>query len=272
MTNGAAVVRQPVLAVSHGAAGLTLAPGDRTRQELRAAGAVLARSRPSSIVVVSAHWRTPSVGVASGPRPTTVHDHPLTAVHDYRYRAVGDPDLAATAHELLVAAGLKADLVEDRGRDHGAWIPLSLLRPAADLPVVQISLLDVGPAADEQHLALGRALAPLRELGVLIVTSGGVTHDQQEFRRRWTAGSNPQLHTPESARFAAWTDEVLTGPSRTSRLQGWRRRPDVERLHPTDEHFLPFVVAVGAAGDHERCERLFAAFQHDLCTSAYRFG
>ena len=155
--------------------------------------------------------------------------------------------------------------------DHGAWVPLRALDPKGERPVVTVSLAaHLDPL---QHLALGHALAPLRQEGVAILTSGGLTHNQQAFREGWFAGTPIPTAEAPSARFEAWALEALAevGLAREQRLLEAATHPDFAWAHPTPDHWLTTLVAAGAA--HEEPGRaLFRGFQHSLSTALVGFG
>lgn len=236
----------PALFVSHGSPLFALEPGT-LGPNLQRFGAAL--DGAAAIVVVSPHWQTRGLRVTGAASLDTIHDfggfpQPLYAL---QYPAQGDPALAARVAALLDAAGLPAILDPDRGLDHGAWVPLRYLRGAADLPVLQVSLPIGSDVVDA--LRLGRALAPLRGEGVLVVGSGSLTHNLFEFRRH--------VDDPEYAHaFADWVaDAVARGD--TDALVGYRARaPHAARAHPTEEHYLPLLVAVGAAGPQWSGQRI----------------
>ncbi|WP_119719299.1 dioxygenase family protein [Cognatilysobacter tabacisoli] len=233
--------RAPSLFVSHGSPMFALEPG-RLGPTLRQVGAGLPDL--TAIVVVSPHWQTRGVRVTGATTLETIHDFsgfppPLYAL---QYPARGAPELATDIVALLAASGFDAASDSARGLDHGAWVPLRYLKPAADVPVLQVSLphdLDAAGA-----LRLGRALASLRERGVLVVGSGSLTHNLYEFRQH--------VADPEYAQaFADWiADAVQRGD--VDALVGYRdRAPHAARAHPTEEHYLPLLVALGASAPDE---------------------
>jgi 4,5-DOPA dioxygenase extradiol len=213
------------------------------RDFLRGLGAVL--PRPKAVVMVSAHWETRTPAVSAMPVNTTIHDFGgfPQVLYQQRYDAPGDLDLAARVAGLIGAAGMPAALDARRGLDHGAWVPLKLMYPAADIPVVQVSLqTHLGPA---HHLRLGEALAKLAAEDVLVVGSGSFTHDLRSVEWR---GNNaaPDWVTE----FADWADAALA-QGRINDLLNYRTQaPHAARNHPTEEHFLPLFVALGAGGLH----------------------
>ncbi|MFF3702393.1 MULTISPECIES: DODA-type extradiol aromatic ring-opening family dioxygenase [Pseudomonas] len=229
----------PSLFISHGSPMLALEPG--------ASGPALARlaaqlPRPRAIVVMSAHWETTELRVTSNPHPPTWHDFGgfPAALYAVQYPAPGDPQLAEQVRQRLNEAGLPTTLDAKRPFDHGAWVPLSLMYPAADIPVVQVSLpSQQGPAYQQQ---VGQALAALREEGVLLIGSGSITHNLRELD--WHAG--PESVEPWALAFRDWMIDKLAAGD-TPALHDYRRQaPFAVRNHPSDEHLLPLYFARGA--------------------------
>lgn len=207
--------------------------------------------RPKAILVASAHWETLGPSITASPAPPTIHDFGgfPDVMYQQQYPAPGDPALAARIKALLDKAGIAATLDPVRGLDHGAWVPLKLAFPAADIPVLQLSLqTHLGPA---HHLRLGEALRPLAADGVLILGSGSLTHDLRSVSWR---GPNTEPEWVKS--FGDWVNTALT-EGRIGDLVNYRQRaPNAARNHPTEEHFLPLFVTLGAAGKGARMERL----------------
>ncbi len=231
----------PSLFISHGSPMLALEPG--------ASGPALARlaaelERPKAIVVVSAHWESQGLRVSSHPHPKTWHDFGgfPAGLYAVQYPAPGQPELAGEVAGLLHAAGLPAELDAQRPFDHGAWVPLSLMYPRADIPVVQVSLPShLGPALQTR---VGRALADLRAQGVLLIGSGSITHNLGELD--WRAG--PETITPWAREFRDWIVDKLQAGNDAA-LDDYRRQaPNAARNHPSDEHLLPLYFARGAGG------------------------
>ena len=256
----------PAIFVSHGSPTLVL-DDVPARDFLRGLGADL--PRPRAIVVVSAHYEARGVRVNTAARPRVIHDFygfpkPL---YDLQYTAPGDPVLAADILARLHEAGMPAEGDESWGFDHGTWVPLSLMYPDADIPVVAVSVdPEAGP---EHHQRLGAALAPLREDGVLILGSGAFTHNLGEIRR----GGWAELDAPDwVTRFVDWTATAIE-EGRTDDLLHYRdRAPDAVRNHPTEEHFLPLFAALGAGGTGKG-RRLHASTTFTvLAMDAYAFG
>ena len=232
------MTRLPSLFISHGAPTFAIEPGI-AGPALTALGRAL--PRPIAVLVVSPHWMTPSPRVGKVARPQTIHDFGGfdPALYEITYPVDGHPALAQRALDLLSAAGWAPQADERRGLDHGAWVPLRHLYPAAEVPAFQVSL----PARldGDSAWAFGAALAPLANEGVLIVGSGSLTHNLGEFRAG--AGSDE----PYAAEFAAWVrDAVVQGDSARLR-QTLAQAPHAKRAHPTTEHFWPLLVAAGAA-------------------------
>jgi 4,5-DOPA dioxygenase extradiol len=249
----------PSLFISHGSPMMPLTD-QPARDFLRALGGQL--ERPKAILVASAHWDTERPEITAVPVNTTIHDFfgfP-PALYELVYPAPGDAILAGQ-----IAEGTGATLDHTRGLDHGAWVPLLLMYPEHDIPVVQISLQSyLGP---EHHLLLGRALASLREQRVLVIGSGGLTHNLRRQRAPYENGPA----APDVDAFADWMHDALT-QGRTGDLLDYRRRaPDAAAQHPTEEHLLPLYVAMGAGG--EKATRLHASTSYGvLCMDTYAFG
>jgi 4,5-DOPA dioxygenase extradiol len=231
----------PLLFVSHGAPLFAIEPG-LAGPRLAELGREL--PRPDAIVILSPHWMTRGeVNVTASTAPQTIHDFGgfPDELYQLRYPAPGSPILAAHIVKLLQASGWTSRLDHQRGLDHGAWVPLMYLAPDADIPVVQVSM----PARLDTHQAwkLGEALKPLRDMNVLIVASGSLTHNLYEFRGATREGAD------YVKAFAAWTAQTLRA-GQTDQLLDYRQQaPSAERAHPTDEHFLPLLIALGAAGE-----------------------
>lgn len=234
--------RLPVLFVSHGSPMFALQPGS-TGPALGAwARAHAPAKQLKGIVLMSPHWMTRGIGVQATPRPETWHDFGGFAppLYELQYPAVGAPALAEQVLELLRQADLPAGLDAKRPYDHGCWVPLMHLYPQADVPVVQVALpAHVGP--DEVY-AVGQALAPLREQGILLVGSGSMTHNLYELRRE----DGPT--EPYVAAFCGWVEATLQSGDLPAMLDYRARAPHAARAHPSDEHFLTIYFALGAAG------------------------
>jgi 4,5-DOPA dioxygenase extradiol len=255
----------PALFISHGAPTLPLEDIAARRFLSELGGAI---DRPTAVLVVSAHWETPQPRISAAPRPETIHDFYgfPEALYRLTYPAPGAPDLADHAVTRLRDAGVEAATDPARGLDHGAWVPLMLMYPDATLPVTQISIQpDLGPA---HHLAVGRALAPLREDGVLILASGSAVHNLRELAWDEDGGSARWAQA-----FDAWlTDRIERGA--TEDLVAYRERaPHAVRAHPRDEHLLPLFTALGAGGPEASGRRIHASFTRgSLSMAAFSFS
>lgn len=264
-------MKQPAIFLSHGAPTLPL-DDVAARHFLSALGPRIdaAYGRPSAILMASAHWETESPLVSAPAANTTIHDFRgfPAALYDMRYPAPPAPDIAAAATSLLRTAGIRATIDLERGLDHGAWVPLMLMYPQADIPVAQLSIqTHLGP---EHHLRLGQALAALRDEGVLVLGSGAFTHNLMELRG--FRGRSPEAEPHWVRDFATWTDSALRA-GRVDDLLAYRRlNPNGARNHPTEEHLLPLFVAMGAGGggaaDHLHASVTHAVLRMDV----YGFG
>jgi len=247
----------PSLFLSHGAPTLPLTDTP-ARSFLSQFGGMLAR--PKAILVISAHWETQAPTISAVDRNETIHDFGgfPRALYELQYPAPGSPAVAARVSDLLRASGIDCGIDRSRGLDHGAWVPLLLMYPQADIPVLQLSVQPhLGPL---HHLLMGRALAPLRQEGVLIIGSGSLTHDLSEFR-----GHGPNDPAPDWVdAFADWFHSALTA-GRTEDLLDYRRQaPFAVKNHPSEEHLLPLYAALGAAGESARAERLHASATYSI--------
>jgi 4,5-DOPA dioxygenase extradiol len=256
--------RLPSLFISHGAPTYALEPG--------AAGARLARlgrilPRPQAILVVSPHWMTARPQATLALRPRTIHDFGGfdPALYELAYPAEGHPVLALRALELLREAGWQATPDADRGLDHGAWVPLRHLYPAADVPVFQVSMpvsLDARKAYE-----YGRTLAPLADEGVLIVGSGSLTHNLYEVR---IGHGDAEAYAAE---FALWIRDAVMQGDHDRLQQALVLAPHARRAHPTAEHFLPLLVAAGAAGQALPASVIEGGITHGvLAMDSFLFG
>ncbi|UTW13396.1 DODA-type extradiol aromatic ring-opening family dioxygenase [Marinobacterium rhizophilum] len=227
----------------------------------------LVGTRPRALLVISAHWEMPEFCVNTQAAPELLYDYYGFPPHTYQLKwpAAGSPALASRVQALLGAAGIPSGQENRRGLDHGVFIPLKLAFPEADIAVVQLSLREgLDPA---EHLALGRALAPLRDEGVLIIGSGMSFHNMQRLRR---GGDQADA---DSVRFDNWlADTVALAPSeREQHLVNWATAPGGRASHPAEEHLMPLHVVAGAAGDDQGLkvfeDRVMGSLQ-----SAFMFG
>jgi aromatic ring-opening dioxygenase catalytic subunit (LigB family) len=221
-------------------------------------------ARPRAVLSVSAHWEEAVPTVMTAESPPLYYDYSGFPPETYRlsWPAPGATALAARVRELLGGAGLESGEDAARGYDHGTFVPLMLTFPEADVPTTQLSL--VAGLDPEAHLAIGRALAPLRDEGVLIVGSGMSYHNMREFR---AGGEEP------SAAFDGWLRETiaLDPRERDERLRHWAEAPAARRSHPREEHLLPLMVVAGAAGG-DRGQVAFRGSYMAAHISGYHFG
>lgn len=255
--------RLPSLFLSHGSPMMALEPSP-ARTFLAGLGTHL--SRPRAILVVSAHHDAAYQGgratVTASPAPPTIHDFGgfPDELFAMRYPAPGDPALAQQVVGLLAAHGLPVTADPDRGLDHGAWVPLSLIYPDADIPVVQLSIASNAPP--EWHYALGQALTPLRDDGVLIVGSGSITHNL-----RALFSARLPIDAPAPAWVTDFTDWIavrMADGTVDDVLHSVERAPHGRDNHPTPDHILPLFVAMGAGGSPLKAERLHHSVTYGL--------
>ena len=235
-----AMTTLPTLFVSHGAPDLLLEEnGDyRFFQEL---GRSL--PRPKAILCVSAHWDTATTTVTGADLPQTIHDFSgfPAELSSMRYPCPGAPVLAGSIARQLAGAGINCTVAAKRGLDHGAWIPLRLMYPEADIPVVQLSIQTNRDTL--HHHRIGEALAPLRRQGVLILGSGGATHNLREFGR-YAIDAPPLAY---ARAFDDWLAASIEAGAVEDLLEYRHRAPEARRNHPGEDHFLPLFVPLGAA-------------------------
>ena len=253
----------PSLYISHGSPMLALQPGASGPALARLAGEL---PQPKAIVIVSAHWESTELLVSGNPQPATWHDFGgfPKALFEVQYPAPGDPQLALEIVELLKSADLPARIDAKRPFDHGVWVPLSLMYPQADIPVVQVSLPTRGGPALQTRV--GQALSSLREQGVLLIGSGSITHNLGELD--WHAG--PESVEPWAETFREWMIEKLAANDEVALHDYRRQAPNAVRNHPSDEHLLPLYFARGAGGLFSVSHKGFT--MGALGMDIYRFG
>lgn len=254
----------PALFISHGSPTWALSPG-RLGPQLESLGRSLRNLKAA--LVVSPHWQ--SVGpirVQHASKPETIHDFGGFAkeLYELQYPAPGAPEYAQMTADLLKQKGFSATLDSRRGFDHGAWVPLRYLFPDAAMPVFQVSLparLDTAGAVD-----LGKALSPLREQGIAVIGSGSMTHNLAEY-----FGLTPE--TDYAQEFAAWINSAIERRDVDSLVDYRRLAPHARRAHPTEEHYLPLLVALGAAKRDERIRYLEGGLDNGvLSMDSYGWG
>ncbi len=220
--------------------------------------------RPKAFLVVTAHWETAEPTVSVNAKPGMLYDYYGFPEHTYKlsYPAPGAPDVAKEVKRLIEAGGLPVATDGERGFDHGVFVPFLIIDAKAEIPVVMLSLRrDLDPAF---HIKLGKALAPLRDQGVVIVGSGMSYHDLRHFQDGDGAAS---------ATFDAWLDETAAAPEpeREARLAAWDKAPAARVCHPREEHLLPLMVVAGAAGESQG-EHAFRDVIGGKVISGFRFG
>ena len=226
--------------------------------------------RPKAIIVISGHWEEQAVTIQKNPAPPLLYDYYgfPDSTYDIQYPAVGSPELAGRIGGLLTEKDIDWKFDQDRGFDHGVFIPLKVAFPEADIPVVQVSLrADFDPGA---HIELGKALQPLRDEGVLILGSGMTYHNLQIMMSRMRGGEID----PNSHLFDDWLAEVLTESEHATRervLVNWEKAPADRIAHPREEHLLPLHVVVGAAGS-DTGRRMLRNTVLGSVQSAFQFG
>jgi aromatic ring-opening dioxygenase catalytic subunit (LigB family) len=232
-------------------------------------------AQPKAIVVVSGHWEETAFTASTASEPELIYDYSGFPEHTYKltWPAPGAPDLARRIAELLGNAGLPAGISPSRGFDHGVFVPLKVAFPEARIPVVSLSLVVSRPNSSsahnlfdpELHLAAGRALAPLRDEGILLIASGMSFHNLRAYLQPQTLVN--------SREFDTWLTAAVESPeeTRSKLLASWREAPSGIYAHPREEHLIPLLVAVGAGGDGPG-RRIFNDEPMGAAISAYRFG
>lgn len=256
----------PTLFVAHGAPTFALRPG--------AAGDALVTlvqqlERPKAIIVVSPHWETREPTVGSAANLETIYDFSgfPDALYTLKYPAHSNAQLAQQVAQCLQDAGYPARVDTHRGLDHGAWVPLRMMYPAADIPVIPLSIKPYAGAA--YHFALGQALAPLTEKGFLIIGTGSITHNLRDYM----VCVHNNLPTPDYVpRFANWIDDQLKTDNINGLIDYRKTAADAPQAHPTEDHFMPFFVALGASGANAKAERFYAGVDDlVIAMDGYRF-
>ncbi len=238
---------EPTLFVSHGAPPFALEPG-RAGSLLKNLGKTL--GKPSAILAISPHWRTPHYSVMTKAMPSTLYDFGGfdPRLMQIKYPAPGHPLLALITAKLLQSQGFHVDMDASRDFDHGVWVPFLHMIPKADIPVFQLSMPYTLTAQDA--FALGRALRPLSQQGVMIVGSGSLTHNLYEFNM------TAQSEASYAIEFTQWVRDKVVGDDADALIEASEKAPHAKRAHPSDEHYLPLLVALGAAHPHAKAQVL----------------
>lgn len=249
--------RLPALFISHGSPIHALEAGAAGEAWVKLAHEL---PQPKAILIASAHWETELPSFTAAPKPETIHDFGgfPEALYRIQYSAPGSPELAEKARSLLKQEGQCAAVDGTRGLDHGAWTPLLHMYPEADIPVVQVAVQPGLGAA--HHLALGRALSPLANERVLIIGSGHMTHN---LREAFSAlrGAREVPPEPYAAEFSRWVGECIESHDLEALADYRRLAPQAIRAHPSEEHFLPLFVALGAAGDYTHPHKIYSGIE-----------
>ncbi|KNA05514.1 hypothetical protein SOVF_189620 [Spinacia oleracea] len=254
--------------ISHGTPMMAIDESKPSRKFLESWREKIYSKKPKAILVISAHWETDSPSVNSVDVNDTVYDFGgfPARLYQFKYPAPGFPDLAKRVQELLTASGFQSVHTDKkRGLDHGAWVPLMLMYPEADIPVCQLSVqshLD-----GKHHFNLGRALAPLKDEGVLIIGSGSATHPSNG-----TPHCNDGV-APWAADFDLWLETALTSGRYEEVNKCERKAPNWKLAHPWPEHFYPLHVAMGAAGENSKAELIHNSWDHGTMSyGSYKFS
>ena len=260
-------MRFPSVYISHGSP-MVILNNTPARDFLSAYGREL--GKPKAILICTAHFETSVPALTVDEHPAMIYDFGgfPRELFEMVYPAPGSPDLAQRAAALLSAKNIKAYGVPNRGFDHGTWVPLKLMYPDADVPVVQISVQPEMSGA--HHVALGEALAPLRDEGVLIIGSGSMTHNLYELSR---LGRGKDVPTPAwVTTFGEWVHEAIEA-GRTGDIADWdTKAPFARENHPSPEHFLPLPFAMVAAGQGSKGRRVHTSCEYGvLMMDAYAF-
>ncbi|MEZ2311656.1 class III extradiol ring-cleavage dioxygenase [Paraburkholderia sp. RCC_158] len=257
--------RLPSLFLSHGAPTLPIDPS-LPSAEFATLSAQL--PRPESVLMLSAHWGTAQPVASTATKPETIHDFYgfPRQLYEIQYPAPGAADLARRAAALLRDSGMHAG-EEPHGLDHGAWVPMLLMFPDADVPVAQLSIQPRLDAA--HHFRVGRALRALRDDGVMVIGSGQITHNL----RAADFSARPEDADPRVAEFTNWFEARLAARDIDALLDYRHKAPHAVLMHPTDEHLLPVFAALGAADDdYSLAIQSLGTYQRSLAMTNYVFG
>jgi len=263
-------VKFPTLFISHGGGPWPYIEDMRQRfavtaSELQKLSAALP-AKPKAILVITGHWEAPQFTVSTAEHPPMEYDYYGFPEHTYhvQYPAAGNPALAKRVAELLGLAGITCDEDSSRGFDHGVFVPLMLMYPEADVPVVMLSMKSSYDPLE--HIKAGAALAPLRDEGVLIIGSGLTYHNMRGFGR-------PASYEP-SVQFEHYLNQAISDPDpqqRNQALVGWEQAPFARLVHPREDHLIPLMVVAGAAGESVG-QRIFTDTVFEVVMASYRFG
>lgn len=259
----------PVLFIPHGGGPMPLLDDPEHRDLTAFLRQVPSRlPRPQAILMISAHWEESVASVSASPAPAMIYDYQGFPPETYRYQypAAGDPALAKRIYQLLLTQGIEARLDNERGFDHGTFVPLMLMYPAADIPVMQLSL--VHPLDPATQIALGKAIAPLREQGVLIIGSGMSFHNMRAFFSR------QESNLSRIDAFDRWLTQILTSDeldkaAQQQALEQWQSAPEARFSHPREEHLLPLHVCFGAAQATAKAAKIYSGTLFETRIAAF---
>lgn len=225
--------------------------------------------KPDAIIVVSAHWEAPVVSITASAQPELLFDYYgfPAETYDYRYPAPGYPQLAQQMHDLLQQSAIDCRLDQQRGFDHGLFVPLTLMYPAADIPCVQLSLAaSLDPA---EHVRIGKALAPLKKENLLILGSGFSFHNMQALMSKRDDSIEPRNQAFEQWLAQTCSDPAINETEREKRLVEWAQAPHARYCHPREEHLLPLQVCYGVG--QGAAETVFQEPVAGFLSSAYQW-
>lgn len=262
--------RFPTFFISHGGGPWPYIEDMRQRFALTAAELAKLPStlpaKPKAILVITGHWEVPQFTVSTSAHPPMEYDYYGFPEHTYhlQYPAPGHPALAKRVRDLLSASGMECAEDPERGLDHGVFVPMMLMYPEADIPVVLLSMKSSYDALE--HIKLGEALAPLRDEGILIIGSGLTYHNMRGFGR--TTSFEPSVQF-EQYLFEAISD--VNPQQRNQALVNWEQAPFARMVHPREDHLIPLMVVAGAAGK-DTGQRIFTDTVFEVVMASYRFG
>jgi len=245
-----------ILYISHGAGPMPLLKNEAHHELVERLHYIASNIRkPDAIIVISAHWEETRATVTAGPQPELIYDYYGFPAESYeiQYPCAGQPELANAIAHTIHRHGIEVDLDVHRGFDHGMYVPLKLMYPDADIPCVQVSLLN--SLDPEQHIALGKALHDLDYENLLIIGSGFSFHNMRAFFTSESSGINEQNRSFEDWLVETISDTNLSEADRQDRLLNWTEAPSARFCHPREEHLLPIHVCYGAAGRY--CDDVF---------------
>lgn len=263
-------MKLPVIFSGHGSTFLTSRDSDPTHQALKTLGEKIKSLPIRAVLCISAHYVKDKFSITSSEHPKTIHDHPVESLTAYRYPAMGSKLIAEEIKSYLSLGGINTHVDEARGLDHGAWLVLRAMFPVPSIPVLQLSLKDGFDRLE--HFNLGQRLETLRDYGILIVGSGGITHNQNEFRSAYFSNNLEQETPVWSLAFENWVLTTIESKNFLSSggLLNFDTHPEFSKAHPTSEHFFPLIVCAGASRQ-DQVTRVYKGYQPGLSTSILMF-